>query len=378
MPLHKKLKILVAPLDWGLGHTTRCIPIINCLKNNGAKLVLAGNAVQQNLLMGEFPDIPFLPLSGYDVRYSSSRKWFFAKVIQQLPRINSAIEQENEWLKKTITQHRIDGIISDNRFGLYHPTVPSVFITHQLRIQTGMGNWADAVAQNINYRRIQSFSHCWIPDYEDPNHNLSGTLGHPIRFPRVPCTYLGPLSRMKYSGNESAVRTLSGRLLFVISGPEPQRSIFEKIVFEQVSNYSGKVTVVRGLPGVPAKRRWPANVTVYNHLPKFEMEQLMRSVDFIIGRSGYSSVMDINTLQVPSILIPTPGQAEQEYLGYYSMERKMAICVAQHKFELKEALLQADRFSYSGFLQPEKQLIETAVVSFIKDCENKCSRNPSV
>ncbi|MGC4234096.1 MAG: glycosyltransferase [Niabella sp.] len=362
MPHFQKLKILVAPLDWGLGHTTRCIPIINKLLKKGAEVLLAGNEVQKKILGAEFPQCVFLPLNGYNVKYAGSGGDFMIKMMCQLPRILSVIKVENAWLKQVIARHSIDGVISDNRFGLYHAGAPCVFMTHQLQVKTGMGKAADILARNINYRQIKKFSACWVPDFEGTI-NLGGELSHPAIMPVTRCRYIGPLSRIDYTDSQGPQK----HILFILSGPEPQRTIFENRIFEQLEYSKAPVVIVRGLP-LDIKPPVIKNAIVYNHLPKNELQQLMQEAEYIVCRSGYSSVMDINTMKAKAILIPTPGQTEQEYLAAHLMKNKFAVSGSQRDFDVRGLLEKAGRFSYEGFINPDADLLSQAIDVFLEDC----------
>lgn len=366
--LVKKLKILVAPLDWGLGHTMRCVPVINELLKNNVEVILAGNEVQRTIFQSEFPECLILDLFGYNIKYSKKKHQLPFKILWQTPRILSTIKKENKWLTSIIKLHKIDGVISDNRYGLYNASVPSYFITHQLGIKTNMGYLADRMVQKLNYNRINQFDHCWIPDYEGTK-NLGGDLSHPEKFPITPCTYLNTLSRFEpeQSVNEK------NNLLFVISGPEPQRTIFEKKVLTQLEGYDEKATIIRGLPAGQKSLGVAKNTTVYNHLTIDKMKEEFRKASFVICRSGYSSVMDINNLKVKSIMVPTPGQTEQEYLGKYLMKVGFAICCSQSAFILSEVLKKATSFSYHGFVPYQPKNLSRAIKKFIQDCESRTS-----
>lgn len=368
MPFPRKLRILVAPLDWGLGHTTRCIPVIKALLQQDAEVIIAGNQVQEKVLTAEFPDCRFLFLEGYGVAYSNTRKGFVWKMMQQFPRISTAIKRENSWLQEVLTREHIDGVISDNRFGLYASQAPCVFITHQLRIQTGLGKIADDIAQRFNYRYISRFSQVWVPDFYGTQ-NLAGVLSHPPSMPATEVSYVGPLTRMTHRSpvNEA------GDILFIFSGPEPQRSLFEQKVFAQLSGVKQKVTIVRGKP-LQEELPLIGNAVIYNHLPGNEMEALMRSAALIVCRSGYSSVMDINALRQRSVLIPTPGQTEQEYLADYLMQNKFAINGNQDNFALQDLLQKAAGFSYNGFINQDDRLLTKVVAGFLDSCREGFTR----
>jgi hypothetical protein len=239
-----KLRILVAPLDWGLGHASRCIPVIRELLVQGAEVWLAGEGAQEQLLKTEFPALPFLHLYGYRIRYSKNAAGLFWKMIQQSPKIRRAIRYEHDWLEKEISEHGFDAVISDNRYGLYHSSIPCIFITHQLTIKSPLGAWTEKIIQKRNYTYINHFNECWVPDAAGEN-NLAGALSHPDKKPTVPVKYIGLLSR--FEKNETS--EIKNHLLVILSGPEPQRSIFENKIIEEISHYNGTAAIVRGLPG---------------------------------------------------------------------------------------------------------------------------------
>lgn len=358
-----KFKILVAPLDWGLGHTTRCMPIIYELISNKVEVLLAGNTTQQAILSQEFPDCKFLPLEGYNVTYSQFQNGFAWQIARQIPKIAKAIKNENNWLKRIIAQEQINGVISDNRFGLFSKNISSVFITHQLHIKTTMGKSADALLQAFNYKKIKNFNLCWVPDFKEVK-NLGGELSHPEKMPPIQCEYIGPLTRMK----AQRPTPIKDHLLIVLSGPEPQRSIFEKLITEQLQTYKGTAVFVRGLPNAKEHISNLPGVSVFNHLNKDRLQEEMLKAAFIICRSGYSSVMDINALCAKSILVPTPGQTEQEYLAAQLMKKGLAVSCHQKDFDLLKMLEKASSFNYSGFIKTNNSLLQNAVKNFVANC----------
>lgn len=353
-----KPKILIAPLDWGLGHATRCVPVIRTLLKNNCSVLIAAQGQTKFLLQKEFPQLDFIELRGYHINYSKN-KWSLPFIIaRQIPKIISTIQYENQRLKEIVKEHLIDGIISDNRFGFYHESVPSVFITHQLMIKTFLGSSADRLLQKINYKYINRFSECWIPDNADAN-NLVGKLSHPEKNPSIPVHYIGPLSRFEKLSQQQK------HLLILLSGPEPQRTIFENLLIEQLRFYKQPVVFVRGLPGETAELKMQENVSVYNHLPAAELNTALGEALFVISRCGYSTVMDLALLQRKSILIPTPGQTEQEYLSNHLMKNNFALCIDQDKFILKNALNLAENFNYKLFSSGGSSSLETVVEEFI-------------
>jgi len=336
-------KLLVAPLDWGLGHTTRCIPIIKELLANECTVWLAGEEHQGILLKKEFPDLNFLPLKGYRVKYASSG--IVAKILMQVPKILFAIKEENNWLKEQVHKLGFEAVISDNRYGLYHKKIHSVFITHQLTIKSPFGKWSEKFLQQWNYRFINRFSECWVPDEEEDN-NLAGELSYPENFPKIPVKYIGALSRFSFPVPMNGSGVTKNHLLIILSGPEPQRSLFENIIVEQIAQYNGTATIVRGLPMATDILPSTNTIRFYNHLPTDLLKEEMTKAEFIISRCGYSTVMDIAVMKKKSILIPTPGQPEQEYLAGYLMNKRFAFCISQQIFSLNRSIEKARAFEY--------------------------------
>ena len=335
-------KLLVAPLDWGLGHATRCVPVIRDLLNNNCEVWLAGEGAQEKLLREEFPSLAFLPLKGYRIKYA--KNGLTGKILLQIPSILRSVKEENKWLKEQVSKFSFEAVISDNRFGLHHEKIFSVFITHQLYIKSSLGKWSEKIVQQWNYKFINRFHECWVPDEKGEN-NLAGELSHPAKLPKVPVKYIGTLSRLS-SSSPLEDGTIKGHLLIILSGPEPQRTILENKVVDQIVNYPATATIVRGLPG--EKNIIPSTNTIhfYNHFPSEELNNEAMKAEFIISRSGYSTVMDIAALRKKSILIPTPGQTEQEYLADHLMKKKFSFCVKQNNFSLLENIQEAKRFEY--------------------------------
>ncbi len=359
-------KILLAPLDWGLGHTTRCISILKLLIDNGNSVTVACNNRQKAILIQEFTEIDFLYLEGYNVSYSNDKFLLPFKLIGQLPKINKRIYQEHKWLNKIIKEHKFEVVISDNRYGLYTQLIPSIFITHQLTIKAPF-YWLEYLLQKINYSYINRFSQCWVPDYAE-NQNIAGLLSHPNKLPSIPVHYIGPLSRFKSKVYTS--KSYQYTYCFILSGPEPQRTIFEQIITSQIHLISSKCLLVRG---IPENKITPINldshfVTCFNHLKGNELEEAILNSEYIITRSGYTSAMELMSLQKKTILIPTPGQTEQEYIGEKLMAQKWALCVQQKDFNIGEAVKDALNFDYQLPNLAENNL-EVFISNFLKSLQ---------
>jgi UDP-N-acetylglucosamine transferase subunit ALG13 len=357
------IKILVAPLDWGLGHATRCIPLVKHLLSIGCTVVLAADGAQEKLLKLEFPELTIEHLEGYQINYAKNKRWFSFKIITQFPKILKAINKEHRWLKSIVTKHNINAIISDNRYGLWHPTLPVAFITHQLNIKTPV-SWAEGLTRKYNYKFISRFSYCWVPDVEGYP-NIAGELSHPKSLPAIPVKYLGGISRF---GNQNVAEEFDA--LVVISGPEPQRTLLEQKILKELQSYHGKLLLIRGLPG-NAEEITPINNTkIINHLPAKELALAFAKSKIIVSRSGYTTVMDILKLNKKSILIPTPGQTEQEYLAIHLQTQNWCMTVSQDEFDLQAALRAASKFPYqhSGI---DMELYKEVLNDFIAEVNNR-------
>jgi uncharacterized protein (TIGR00661 family) len=351
--------ILIAPLDWGLGHAARCVPIIKELQHYPFRIIIAGEGAVAAMLKQEFPEVEIIPLPGYKIKYSKNKRRFLLKLLIQFPGVLYSVLKEHRWLNKVKQELNLCAVISDNRFGLFNRSITSVYITHQLSIKTG-NRLSDKIATLIHRKISKNYTQCWIPDF---NHKkkLGGLLSYTVKLRRNDL-YIGCLSRFeKKSSSEITID-----LLVILSGPEPQRSIFENLLLVQLKNFEGKVVLVRGLPGNNiSKPAYPfdENVIIKNHLPAKELNDLIEQSQLIISRSGYTTVMDLAKLGKKAILVPTPGQTEQEYLADYLSEQKMFFTVSQKKFDLKTALKQADSFPFD-IPQFDMSLYKTVIKQF--------------
>ena len=355
--LNKK-RILIAPLDWGLGHATRCIPIIRELLAAGYEVLLGATGKSAILLQAEFPHLTLLPLPGYGITYSKKKWSFISKVIAQIPKIQKAIKAENKWLQQTVLDHRIDAVISDNRYGLYHSLIPCFLVTHQLALKTGFGAFADRIVQKKLYKYVNKFKECWVPDAAE-GITLAGDLSHPKILPNSKVSYIHYVSRFRASSPDG----LTYYILILLSGPEPQRSVLEAILLRQANELKEPVFFVRGLPGDSVLPEVPNHITIVNHLPTQAMQPAMDGASYVVCRSGYSSVMDVVRMQKKAIMIPTPGQTEQEYLALHLMQNNIALCLPQSKFQLKNALSLAATFPYKMEPVFNNDLLKKAVAS---------------
>lgn len=319
-------KVLIAPLNWGLGHATRCIPIINALQNEGFEPVIASDGAALALLKKEFPFLQTEELPSYKIEYSKKARHFKLKLLMNGHKIASAIQAEKKATKRIIESGNFHGIISDNRLGVRHHKTPSVFITHQLTVLSGK---TTSVSTRLHNRYIKKFDVCWVPDMADTP-NLSGELGHPKKA-TIPVTYLGPLSRFNYQNLPKQYD-----IMVLLSGPEPQRTLLEEKLFQEFEQSDKKIVFVRGVIEDTHKTYIKNNITVHNYLTGIELQNTINSSTLIISRSGYTTVMDLAKLKKKAFFIPTPGQFEQEYLAERLKISKLAPSCKQQEFSLKK------------------------------------------
>jgi UDP-N-acetylglucosamine transferase subunit ALG13 len=325
----------------------------------GWKVTLAGEGPSLSILTIEFPELPALPLKGYGIKYPKNGFWLIPNLLLQVPKIARTIRSERKWLEEAQKEHQWDLIISDNRYGLSIHDTKCIFITHQLWVLSGWGNPIDKILNKRLHNWIKSFDQCWIPD-EEKDGGIAGLLSHPP-FPflseglpnlfgrpspssLIPCPlslvprpsspiYIGPLSRLSPTADKEG-----DKILILLSGPEPQRSLLEEKIIEQIKNIDQQFLVVRGLPTDTQQPSNYSHIEFKNHLSSTHLSEAIAKAKLVICRSGYSSIMDLLRLRKKAILIPTPGQTEQLYLAKLMKEKKWFVVDQQNDFQLNSAI----------------------------------------
>jgi uncharacterized protein (TIGR00661 family) len=328
----KNKNILVSPLDWGLGHATRCVPIIRLLIEHEANVFLGASGATASFLRSEFPDLPIIQINGYQIRYPASGS-MTREMLRQSLSILRTIRQEHQELQKIVREYDIHAVISDNRFGLWSSDTYNIYISHQIRIKAYGIKVFENILFRLHRRYINKFDECWIPDIAEMP-GLSGALSHPADGNYY---YVGPLSR--FNAGEPERKDKPYDLMVIMSGPEPQRSIFEKIVLDQLKTSRLKAIVVLGKPGKSMEvDHHSENIEVYPHLSTGRMQEAMLSSRLILCRPGYSSIMDLSKLGLKAAFVPTPGQTEQEYLASLHKKAKHYYAIPQKDFNLDEVI----------------------------------------
>lgn len=311
------MKILVAPLNWGLGHASRCVPLVQRLLDEGNEVILGGDGESLTLFRRHFPKLRYTYLAPLNLRYSKGTRQVWA-MLRALPKLIRWSMKDHLMLKALLNEEPIDRVISDNRFGLYSKKTECIYITHQLHIMLPRGwRWAERIASRMHARIYTRFNKVWVPDYEDTQKRLAGELSHLKKEQRTKykVQFIGPLSR--FQNNPSIPNNPSYSIVAVLSGLEPHRTILEQ---EIIALYTGKeeqVLIVQGLMHRPNTRIKRGNFTIVPSMPDSELAAALLGAKHIIARSGYSTIMDLSALGIldKAELIPTPGQPEQEYLA---------------------------------------------------------------
>jgi uncharacterized protein (TIGR00661 family) len=327
-------RILIAPLDWGLGHATRCVPIIKQLIEQGKTPVIAAYGAPLKFYQLEFPELEIIEFPGLEVSYPRKTS-LMLKMALTFPMIIWSFIKEHILLRKIIADYKIDIVIADGRYGLWNKNVKSIFINHQINIKLpGMFSMFEFPLYILNRLGMSKFDEIWVPD-TDGKTNLAGELSIKYNVSSK-FKFVGPLSR--FSNHKVTASKFNSDILIIISGPEPARTDFESKVFDQLKNVVDKqIIVVRGKPGDRLNKiDLPKNVSVYNHLDSEDLGNAIANTKLVISRPGYSTVMDLAMLGKKVLFVPTPGQSEQEYLAAYYHNLGWATYLPQQYFAMPD------------------------------------------
>jgi predicted glycosyltransferase len=338
----KKMKVLYSPLEWGMGHASRSIWYIHRLVAEGHEVVLAADGGVRVLLRTVFPSLAMVRLPFCRIRYSRyvPAGW---KIFISLPCLWRAVRREHRQVRKIVEGQGYDLIISDHRYGVWHPQIPSELVIHQLwfRLPRRL-RFLETYLFRLHLRHLRHFDRIVVPD-ERTAPGYAGLLSHPPVMPeelRKRVEYRGIFSRFLIPAYRREVRV--NRIydvVVVLSGPEPQRSVLEQLLIRRLRKSDWQVLIVRGLPWKRQGATIGSNLRLVSHLPPDRFYTYLKKARYIITRAGYSSVMDLLALGRSALLIPTPGQTEQEYLAEHLSRRGMFVMIRQE--EARSAMLEA-------------------------------------
>jgi hypothetical protein len=314
--LKEKQNILICPLEWGLGHAARMIPLAEKLREMNYNILFGAGEKHLSFLRKEMPGLTYIDFPGFSTGYSRFLPQYIALLLKT-PLLLYHIIAEHFRLKKIILKYGINIVISDNRFGLWNKNIRTVYVTHQPLIPfPRFFYFIEFIGVLLHRQVIRKYSLCFIPDLPG-DLNVSGRLSHGMKLPEN-VRYVGILSRfsgLPSSVNENPVKSRHNTV--ILSGPEPQRSILEKKLTDIIKNREYPSVILGGKPEKPDGMVRSGNIIFYNHLPCRAMKEVISGSETIIARSGYTSVMELISLNCSALLIPTPGQPEQEYLARY-------------------------------------------------------------
>jgi len=339
-------RVLVNPLDWGLGHATRCVPLVHELLRQGCEVFLGSTGLQRAFFSSEFPSLTQIEAPSYQIHYPAQGWQMPFWLMSQLPRLRKLQNTEHLWTEKICREYDIQWVISDNRFGCYSHRVYSTYLTHQNHIVfPSPFRRLEICGETWHRRQQRHFQEVWIPDFCGEG-NLAGILSQAGLTPGFH-HHIGPLTRFAPATPAERLQAPTLSLLVMLSGPEPQRTLFEHSVLRILSTWQSPCALLQGKPGQAVPTQVPAQVQIYSHLPTPELRKLILQSSFVLCRSGYSTLMDLQALGSKAILVPTPGQTEQELLGRHLQADKQCGLVWQNELSveaLKRAMSQSQGF----------------------------------
>jgi len=344
-------KVFVSPLNWGLGHSTRDIPIIEELLRRGHEVTIGTSGNALTLLKREFPECDFITFKDYPAPYSSTR-FFLPKFAASIPILLRALARERKKLDEILSVNKFDLIISDNRMGVYSHDIPSYFISHQLRFSLPQYLYLfEMLTIPANSFVHVKFDGVIVPDIYPwaGQPNLSGKLSRS----RLDATN----KRAYFAGIFTSTRKMNLDedldYLIIVSGPEPQRTKLEEIILKQVQKLPGEKVVLLGSPQKERHEKLDEHTTVHSYLSTEDKVELMNRARFLITRSGYTTMMEMVELDKKhGLFIPTPGQTEQEYLSRYYARQGWFLSRSQYKLRLPQDVQEA--MNYRGFPEMTK------------------------
>lgn len=323
------MRIIYAVCSWGLGHATRSLPVIRKLKEEDNDLTIISNGRSLDLLKKEIGDeAKYYDIPDYPMLLSENSRQFMAKSVVYWPSFIARMESGLQALNKILQKRKYDRIISDARYDMYSKKIPSFFITHQIRIMNPLRiGIFERGSETFNLFFFKRFFGVIVPDFEKDN--LSGDLSHNLnKIDENKLHYAGVLSDFKKKKKKKDID-----YMISISGPEPQRTILEKKIISKVNDLSGKIIITLGKTE-SIKKFSKKNIETYSFLSKEKREDFLNRSKLVISRSGYSTILDLAVIGTKALMIPTPGQVEQEYLGKYHNKKKTFYSVNQENINL--------------------------------------------
>jgi hypothetical protein len=336
------------------------IPVARKLLDMNQNVFIASGEEHLNLFRSEVPGLTYIEFPGFKPGYSRHLPQYIPLLLKT-PQLLFHICREHHRLKSIIKDYSIDVVISDNRFGLWNRNIRTVYVTHMPLIPFPRPfQFLEFIGVALHRLIIKRYSLCFIPDLPGAT-NLTGRLSHDLKLSGN-VRYIGILSRFPVK-DEHVIGNLAGlqHNTIILSGPEPQKSIFREKLLSLFMDSDILTLILEGKPGKGTEVVMSERFAFCNHLQSPGMQQVIRSGEKIITRAGYSTIMELASLNKSALLVPTPGQTEQEYLAdYLSLKGLFTSC---RQDELKPGLLiNPSETAYPGDLnEASKMLLEKAL-----------------
>ena len=358
------MKVLVAPLDWGLGHATRCVPVIRELLNQGAEVELAVVRANAGLLRGVFPELRQRLAPSYNIVYPKHGYNMGLWLVKNGAHLRAVMNYEHRFAEEMVRRYHYDVLLSDNRFGFYSRNAKSIYMTHQRRIAFPRVLSAfEPIGMLWHASVMKRFDEVWVPDLPEPP-GYAGSLSHVNRSP-VSVKYVGALSR--FDGENLSVKSdVRYRFVAVVSGVEPARTRFENLLRKTLVKIPGRHAIILGKPSLGVKSSNEQNLDLFTHLPDDQFAAVVRNAEWVVSRGGYSTVMDMAVLGARCVFVPTPGQYEQVILGRDLTREGFAVTIDESKFSTESLLAAISEKARVALPKPtDNNLLKTAVKSLI-------------
>lgn len=344
--------VLLSPLDWGLGHASRIISLVMHFEAAGFKVILGGSGKSGDLLRTTFRHLPFIEIPSFTIRYPFRKFLFPLNIIIQLPLFFYSIFREHHHIKRAVKKHAIDIVVSDNRYGLRCKSTYNIIITHQISpVLPGFLKWAEYPLYIVLKNLIERFHECWIPDYAGEN-NLSGKLSHRFTLPEN-AKFIGHLSRFSVVSNANDHSSYD--LAIVLSGPQPELGRITRRIIDQALESKLETIIICGLQESDKSQAVRQGLKIVSHLEPPVFKKVLEMSGTIICTAGYSGIMDLVELSRTAILIPTPGQTEQEYLCSFHQSRRNFLTVPLSELNLQDLAKYQNKLELCTMIRREER-----------------------
>ena len=300
----KNKVVITGALDWGLGHLTRLITLMK--KSEVSQWLILATADQKKIYQKDFPKAIFYETESLNWQWSGTQS-AVKEMFRQRKKWNRQLRSDQKLVEEIVIKHKVDSILSDNRYGLYHENIPSIILTHQLNLPTSL--IMKSFAQKKLSRYLSPFHEIWVPDYIDHKKRLSGKLSEPPEKLQPKVHFIGPLCR--FSWDEKHQEKTGTTIL--LSGPEPQR---KKFLLDLLTSFSSDENLTIIAPQIYSDISLSEKQSWLENPDEVTLQKVLKNSKTIISRAGYSTIMEIHKLQnTKKIIVPTPYQNEQNYLG---------------------------------------------------------------